>query len=66
MTLWISHFCSRLWARWDQLVFSKAEEGCGKRDPSRYLFIIAIEALSCLLSKVVETGFLTACKMSGR
>ena len=46
--------------------FFKSLRGLRQRDPLLpYLFVRAIEVLSCFLRKAMEEGFLTGCKVRG-
>lgn len=47
-------------------VLFQSSMGIRQGDPLfPYLFVIAMEVLSCLLRKVMEYGFLTACEVRG-
>lgn len=47
--------------------FFQSSRGLRQRDPlSPYLFVLAMEALSCLLRKTREDGYLTGFKVCGR
>ena len=47
--------------------FFQSSRGLRQGDPlSPYLFVIGMEALSCLLKRVVEGNFISGCRFSGR
>ena len=47
--------------------FFQSSKGLRQGDPLLpYLFVIAMEALCCLVKRAVNGGFLTACKVRGR
>ena len=47
--------------------FFQSSNGLRQGDPLLpYLFVIAMEALCCLVKRAVNGGFLTACKVRGR
>ncbi|RVX21872.1 hypothetical protein CK203_001388 [Vitis vinifera] len=51
----------------DLILKSKSSRGLRQGDPlSPYLFVFSMEALSCLLSRVREGGFLIGFKVNGR
>ena len=46
--------------------FFQSSRGLRQDDPlSPYLFVIAMEVFSCFLKRVVDRGFLSACKVKG-
>lgn len=47
--------------------FFPSSRGLHQGDPlSSYLYVIAMEILSCLLKRVVAGGFLLGCQVKGR
>ena len=47
--------------------FFRSSRGLRQGDPlSPYLFVIGMEALSCMLKRVVEGNFISGCRFSGR
>ena len=47
--------------------FFRSSRGLRQGDPlSPYLFVIGMEALSCLLKRAVEDNFITGCRFGGR
>ncbi|RVX00739.1 putative ribonuclease H protein [Vitis vinifera] len=47
--------------------FFQSIRGLRQRDPiSPYLFVLGMEALSCLINKAVREGFLFGCRLRGR
>ena len=47
--------------------FFQSSRGLRQRDPlSPYLFVVAMEALSCFIKKTVSGGFLKGCQARGK
>ena len=47
--------------------FFQSTRGLRQRDPiSPYLFVLGMEALSCLINRAVRGGFLTGCRLRGK
>ena len=47
--------------------FFQSSRGLRQGDPiSPYLFVVVMEALSCLIKRVVNGGFLSPCQVRGK